>query len=311
MTRIPAAAAACFLAGLAAASSAADTPGSADHPDIGRYAGSEIREYQLEDYGRTVFATGPVQKDSDADSTALSVEGRITRIVYQVPKGVSALEVFRNFEARAKEANYELTFSGGPGEIKDYTFKYKHPVEILRESEIGNGIHYFLAQKDVAGAAHYLSVLVAPHGGGQGVRVALIAAETKPMALQMVDAKQMQLSLIQTGRVALYGIYFDHDSAAIKPESKPTLDEITALMKGEPELSVIVVGHTDYVGGYDYNMDLSKRRARAVMDALVNEFGIAAARLKSDGVGYLAPAASNLSEAGRALNRRVELVQDK
>jgi outer membrane protein OmpA-like peptidoglycan-associated protein len=74
---------------------------------------------------------------------------------------------------------------------------------------------------------------------------------------------------------------------------------------------VIVVGHTDYVGGYDYNMDLSKRRARAVMDALVNEFGIAAARLKSDGVGYLAPAASNLSEAGRALNRRVELVQDK
>lgn len=65
------------------------------------------------------------------------------------------------------------------------------------------------------------------------------------------------------------------------------------------------------MGGYDYNMTLSKRRAQAVRDALVNDFGIDSARLASDGVGYLAPVASNLSEDGRALNRRVELVRDK
>lgn len=290
---------------------AADAPGSADYGDIGRYEGSEIIEYRVEDFGTTVFATGPVQKDSDAGSTTLNAEGRITRIVYQVPQGVSALEVFRNFETRATGSNYEIVFSGGPAEIKDYTFKYKHPVEILREPEIGNGIHYFLAQKEVAGAMNYLAVLVAPHGGGQGTRVDLIAAETKPMALQMVDAKQMELSLNETGRVALYGVYFDHDSATIKPESKPTLDEIASLLREQPELRLIVVGHTDYVGGYDYNMSLSKRRAKAVQDALVGDYGIAAARLSSDGVGYLAPTATNLSEEGRALNRRVELVRDK
>lgn len=300
-----------ILAGGVAPAVAADAPGSADHPDIGRYQGSEILHYEVEDYGRTVFATGPVKKNSDAESTALSVEGRITRIVYQVPKGVSALEVFRNFETRAGDSNFEIVFSGGPDEIKDYTFKYKHPVEILREAEIGNGIHYFLARKDIAGVTNHLAVLVAPHGGGQGLRVGLIAAEAKPMALQMVDAKQMALSLTETGKVALYGIYFDHDSAVIKPESKPTLDEIAQLMNGQPDLKIIVVGHTDYVGGHGYNMDLSKRRARAVMDALVEDYGINAARLNSDGVGYLAPAATNVSEAGRALNRRVELVQDK
>lgn len=290
---------------------AADVPGSADYGDIGRYEGSEIMEYRVEDYGTTVFATGPVQKDSDAEDTALSVEGRISRILYQVPTGVSALEVFRNFETRATGTNYEIVFSGGPEEIRDYTFKYGHPVEILHESEIGDGIHYFLAQKEASGAMNYLSVLVAPHGGGQGTRVGLIAAETKPMALQMVDAKQMQLSLNETGRVALYGIYFDHDSATIEPESKPTLDEIAALLNDEPELRIIVVGHTDYVGGYDYNMGLSQRRAKAVRDALVADYGIAEGRLASAGVGYLAPMATNESEDGRALNRRVELVRDK
>lgn len=290
---------------------AEEPPGSADYGDIGRYEGSEIIEYRVEDYGTTVFATGPVQKDSDAESTTLGVEGRITRILYQVPTGVSALEVFRNFESRASGINYEIVFSGGPEEIRDYTFKYGHPVEILREPEIGNGIHYFLAQKEVSGAMNYLAVLVAPHGGGQGTRVGLIAAETKPMALQMVDAKQMQLSLQETGRVALYGIYFDHDSATIKPESKPTLDEIAALLNDEPELHIIVVGHTDYVGGFEYNMGLSQRRAKAVHDALVADYGIARGRLSSDGVGYLAPIATNESEDGRALNRRVELVRDK
>lgn len=310
MTRIRAALAIGFFAGMSGPA-AADVAGSEDHPDIGRYQGSEILHYQVEDYGSTVFATGPVRTESDIESTALTVEGGITRIVYQVPKGVSALEVFRNFEARATDSNYEITFSGGPAEIRDYTFKYKHPVEILREAEIGNGIHYFLAKKDVAGESGWLSVLVAPHGGGQGIRVGLIAATSKAMEQQMVDAGQMARRLQETGRVALYGIYFEHDSANLTPESKPTLDEIAAFMNAQAKQKIIVVGHTDYVGGYDYNIDLSKRRAGAVVDALVTDYGIAAERLKSDGVGYLAPAATNLSDTGRALNRRVELVQDK
>jgi len=290
---------------------AADVAGSADYPDIGRFKGSEIRFYQDENYGQTVYATGPVLKDSDAANTALTVEGKITRIFYRVPKGISALEVFRNFEARSKDANFEILFSGGPAEIKDYPFKYKHPVEILREERLGNGIHYFVAMKEASGAKIYLSALVAPHSGGDGVRVGLIATQTKTMEMQMVDAKKMQLSIEETGRVALYGIYFDHDSATIKPDSKLTLDEITKLLKAQSALKIIVVGHTDYVGGYDYNMGLSKRRAKSVMDALVGDYGIAAARVKSDGVGYLAPEATNLTDAGRALNRRVELVQDK
>ena len=124
-----------------------------------------------------------------------------------------------------------------------------------------------------------------------------------------IDANAMAREIDQTGRVALYGLYFDTAKATIKPESKPTLEEIAKLMQAQPELRVVVVGHTDNQGKLDYNMDLSQQRARAVIQALTQEHGIAAERLQDWGVGYLSPVASNRSEEGRAKNRRVELVE--
>ena len=290
---------------------AADLADSADYPGIGRFAGSEIKAYQVENYGQTVLATGAVQSASDAEKTSRKVEGKITRVVYRVPPGSSALEVFRNFEARAGEAGYETIFSGGPAEIRPYEFKYKHPVEILEKISISDAIHYLAAKKTAGGGEVYLSVLVSPHSGGDGLRVRLIAAETKAMEMRMVDAEKMQLDIGEAGKVALYGIYFGHDKAVIQPESKPALDEIAKLLGAAPSLKLIVVGHTDQAGGFDYNLDLSRRRAKAVVDALIAGHGIAQNRLRSEGVGYLAPAASNDTEEGRSLNRRVELVKDK
>ena len=77
----------------------------------------------------------------------------------------------------------------------------------------------------------------------------------------MVDAAAMQKGLGETGHIALYGIYFDTDKAVVKPESQPTLAEIAKLLAGQPQLAVFIVGHTDNQGAYDYNLDLSRRRA--------------------------------------------------
>jgi len=118
----------------------------------------------------------------------------------------------------------------------------------------------------------------------------------------------MSNALASSGRVALYGIYFDTNKAEIKAESKPALDEIAKLLQKEAKLRLHVVGHTDNVGGYDANLLLSKRRAEAVVSALVKNYGIAATRLTANGVAYLAPVAVNTTEEGRAKNRRVELV---
>jgi OOP family OmpA-OmpF porin len=124
----------------------------------------------------------------------------------------------------------------------------------------------------------------------------------------MVDASAMAKGLGEQGHIALYGIYFDTDKAVIKPASRPTLDEIAKLLRAQPQLNVFIVGHTDNQGTFDHNVDLSRRRAEAVAAELAKSYKVANARLRTAGVGFLAPVGPNASDDGRALNRRVELV---
>lgn len=148
-----------------------------------------------------------------------------------------------------------------------------------------------------------------PDKGKIMTAVHVVQAKPRQSKVVVVEADEMAQQIDAEGRVALYGIYFDTDKASIKPSSKPTLDEIAKLLKQNTGLKVLVVGHTDNQGGFDYNIDLSKRRAAAVTQALTRDYGIAGNRLKPWGVGYTAPAASNKSEEGWAKNRRVELVE--
>ena len=144
------------------------------------------------------------------------------------------------------------------------------------------------------------------------VSVVLHVIEPKPMknSMEFVSAAKMASDIASSGHVALYGIYFDTDSATVKPESAAALNEIATLLKREPGLRVYIVGHTDTQGGYDYNMGLSGRRSHAVAEALVSRYGIAPDRLHTAGVGFLSPVATNATDDGRAKNRRVELVRE-
>ncbi len=108
------------------------------------------------------------------------------------------------------------------------------------------------------------------------------------------------------GRAVLYGIYFDSDSATLKPESQATLDEVLAVLKAKPALRLQVGGHTDATNTDAHNLQLSQRRAEAVVKWLV-EHGVAAGRLTAKGFGKAQPVADNATGAGRALNRRVEV----
>lgn len=116
----------------------------------------------------------------------------------------------------------------------------------------------------------------------------------------------LERNLAKDKRAALYGIYFDFNSATIKPASEPVLREIVAVMKREPTWTLKVEGHTDNVGGDAKNLDLSSRRAAAVKAALVAR-GVPAARLDTGGYGASVPKETNATLQGRARNRRVEL----
>src|SRR6185503_15074470 len=141
------------------------------------------------------------------------------------------------------------------------------------------------------------------------VEVVVVAPEQMQERMEFVNADEMSKSLADSGKVILYGIYFDTDKDTVRTDSQPTLQEISKLLTSDPRLKVRIVGHTDNVGKADYNLELSRRRAASVVRELTTKNGIAADRLDAFGCGLYAPVASNDSEEGRAKNRRVELVK--
>jgi outer membrane protein OmpA-like peptidoglycan-associated protein len=147
-------------------------------------------------------------------------------------------------------------------------------------------------------------------GNNDGKRYVLTIVEKAVMAQDVVaDADAMAKGIIQSGHMAVYGIYFDSAKAVVKKESDASIEQIAKLMSDNHHLNLYVVGHTDSDGKLEYNMDLSKRRAKAVVDILTNRYNISGKRLIAKGLGPLAPVASNRSPEGRAKNRRVELVE--
>ncbi len=104
----------------------------------------------------------------------------------------------------------------------------------------------------------------------------------------------------------LGGVLFDVDKWTIRPQFMSLLDDVVRVLKENPDLRLEIQGHTDNTGSFKYNMKLSKKRAKAVMNYLV-ERGISPSRLIAKGYGYTMPVASNDTPEGRAKNRRVEL----
>lgn len=114
--------------------------------------------------------------------------------------------------------------------------------------------------------------------------------------------------LFSTGKYSTNAILFDVNSATIKPESYGILREIAEAMKTEPSKNILIVGHTDSDGTEQYNLGLSKDRALSVKNALVNQFGIDANRLNTDGKGEAEPVAPNDTVLNKAKNRRTDFI---
>lgn len=270
---------------------------------------------------------------------SVEVEGALTRIAYVLPEGRSPLEVLRNYQDVVEAASGEVLFeckkeecggdsasSGGGGKMSlTMFFVYESD---LKDADFSNGKcalsstisdqRFFSAKVPQSDGDAYVTVqtfsliddLYCKELNGRTVAlVHVLEPKARDKKMVVVEAAKMADSLSTTGSISLYGIYFDTDKASIKPESDPTLQEIAKLLASEPKLAVIVVGHTDSQGAFDYNIDLSSRRAIAVKAALTSKYGIDTGRLTAAGAGMMAPVASNDNDEGRAKNRRVVLVK--
>jgi outer membrane protein OmpA-like peptidoglycan-associated protein len=171
----------------------------------------------------------------------------------------------------------------------------------------GRADFYILDQPD------YPLMLAWKLGEGSQLQVIKITYPPTPAAQksnQPAPPSTIEQELKEKKKVDIYGIYFDFASDQLKPESTPVLEEIAGVLKDNPDWKLTVSGHTDNVGGDAYNLDLSKRRAAAVKEALVTQYHVAPDRLSTDGFGASRPVDTNDTLAGRARNRRVELTRE-
>ncbi|HSE41945.1 MAG TPA: DUF4892 domain-containing protein [Acidobacteriota bacterium] len=293
-----------------------DLPGSKDHMMITRVPDSWIVQYESKEFDEVEILQGAAV-DKDKFTKSEKVQGKVTRIGYAFPDNRSVFEVSQAYLSALKGAGFKLIYSCNnerecgnwfannfedlPGE-NDSCYFYGCDEETQR---------YFAAKLTRPEGDVYVAVYAFTPVAHSKTPVALVRIiEVKPMEdLVKVDAAKMASDIRSEGHVAIYGIYFDFNKADVKPESATAIQEITKLLKLDPNLKLYVVGHTDSVGTVSYNMDLSQRRSEAVVRVLAQQNGITAGRLMGKGVGPLAPVAPNGSDEGRAKNRRVELVQ--
>lgn len=313
-----------------------DLPGSRDPDGFPRIADTTIVGYSHRDFDEADFVTGI----SDRALMIETIEGARTRIVYLAPQELAPFGILRNYQAAFEKIGqvdevWSCRKDDCPrnlGGIFVWAKERQVPNNLGRRaqdlyinpSNYTDQVYWYGSVTSDTARYHISVYSAAITGEGDWLKKSEWYAKTKghPLihldlvenvpfepALEVVTAEEMSGAIAREGHIALYGIYFDFDSDIVKAESQPTLEQIAKVLEAEATLNVYIVGHTDNQGSVEYNRELSLRRAKAVVKALRERHGTAEARMIPLGVGLAAPVASNDTEAGRAKNRRVELVK--
>lgn len=256
-------------------------------------------------------------------------EGELRATVFKAPEGKSIVEVVRNFEIALEDAGFTFLFNRPLLRKRFDTPEgsaLRYWVTELRDAHATRGYssesgrtgkieldniyifpdHYLSAEREKDGV---LTVFALTYNGDRGLY--LMEEVTRAVMSEdgvAISEGQMTSEMDADGKAILYGVQFDVGSAVLRPSSDTSLDEIANVLRDCPG-RFYIVGHTSDTGGFEINMRLSEARAQAIIDALGARYGIDTSRLQAAGVGPVAPLASNQNEAGRQLNRRVEVVE--
>lgn len=296
-----------------------DAEGTGDHPLLPRAAGSYIHDARSLEFASVELPAGPTSREGTPKKT---VEGAHDRLVYRFDDPeTSLLRLYRSYLRNLEDRRYEIVFTGTGSEFAAQSFGFLTQNRVISDCDcpLNGETHYILARSEAENATIALTF----HGRatvGQGrppVMVANVVVEEDPgdadlffvAAPEPKDAETLESSLIADGRVVVDAILFDFGKADILPDSATALSIVADLLAQRPELRLMVVGHTDAVGGFDSNLKLSLDRAVAVVSWLRDRHGVSAERLLPAGAGPMSPVTTNRTDEGRARNRRVELVE--
>jgi OOP family OmpA-OmpF porin len=310
------------LAGLALAAPAQELPPSQQPVlDPGAPEGAVATAHSDRPFDRYALPVGPYGPGA---ANAREIEGRVIWSSFRIDApDISTAEVMEGYRTRLAAFGYQPIFDCAAAACGGFDFRFA--VQLLpppamlidtadfaqlsasRTADTGAEDFISVLVSRLLGAVHIQTVIVAPGEPGMMITPAPEPdAAAQPVILAQ-DEKSLLDRLTDTGHVPVQGLIFETGGAALSEGSAPALEILARFLSRNPELAVVIVGHSDNQGPLDANIDLSKRRAEAVRAALIKR-GVAAGSLEAHGVGYLAPVSTNATDAGRALNRRVELV---
>ncbi len=301
-----------ILRALGLALCAALLPASARALELPR--GAEVQADETDADADLRLATGPFDGAAVPERV---LPGSLRRQSWRIPgTATPTAELIDGLARQVQAAGLAPVYACAARECGGFDFRFA--LDILPEPQMHVDLADYryaaLAGKDGAGVvvivsrsadATFVQVsTLTPRGVPAGVP-AVVAAPAPPAA--PADPAGFAAALEGGGALVLADVAFAVGAEALADPDAPSLRLIAGYLKANPARAVAIVGHTDASGPLEANIALSRARARAVRAALV-ALGADGARIQADGVGYLAPRATNLTEAGRAQNRRVEVM---
>ena len=302
------------------------------HPLVPLAPDATVTDDEFIDFTEFSFPSAPFV---DAEPTEMLREsGAHTQQVYTIEGyEVATVRLYQSYLNYFEDQGFEILFNGIDEELSD-----GNPRGFLNDTIVGNmarnsGAAYILTRSP--SADHIVAVSFFDRRGNRRIQVDVLEidemetfdltaqepapqedmaeaeaeAELDEFVPSTQDAAALESGLVEEGRVVVEAILFAFDDDEILPESADALETVAALMEENSGLDLLVVGHTDGVGSFDYNLRLSLDRAQSVVAWLSDEHGISDGRLRPAGAGPMSPITTNRTEDGRAQNRRVELVE--
>lgn len=274
----------------------------------------------------------PVSGFEDGGLQTLWAEGEIRRQAWQIKAdGLTTLQILVPLRDQLQEAGFETVFECEAQDCGGFDFRYATDVMPEPAMHVDLGDYRFLAAQRMGGAKpEYVSLVISRTAGRGFVQVIRVGPKTRGAPLVTSSSKGAMrapvvagttstpdgpltgLPLIEQlethGRAVLEDLAFQTGSSTLGEQVFPSLEMLAAYLIDNPNRSIVLVGHTDAEGSLAGNIALSRKRAGSVQSRLTKALGVPSAQVKADGVGFLSPLTTNLTEAGRELNRRVEVI---
>ncbi len=268
----------------------------------------------------------PVGPFRDGAMQTLLIEGAITQAAWVLQaKGLTSLQILAPMRDQLTAAGYSVLFECETFACGGFDFRFGTDIaaEPAMHVDLGD-FRYLAAMRQGADGPQHIAIIVSRSSTQGFVQVTEIGKAGRASSLQRLlppDIKttgpdvaegrrtsSMEEGLTTQGSVALDDLIFDSGSAELAPGAYASLDTLAKYLRDNPGTKVALVGHTDASGALAGNIVLSRERALSVRQRLIDDYAIAADQVSAEGVGYLAPRDSNLTETGLTRNRRVEVM---